>query len=177
MDSKVSEAEIERYKRVFLAGHWEGWTGNQQRRDAQHVDAEKGWALYVQNGALEALSRRAAGDDVERWKRNALAVAELRDRLAEDRERLLDDVGRLREALRLARSYIVPGRNGSEVCEIIDAALTSTSTVAVEGDEVERVAVALEREFPECADEGRMGFIQRLARAAIDALTGKGGGK
>jgi len=33
-----------------------------------------------------------------------------------------------------------------------------------------RVAVALEREFPECVDEGRMGFIQRLARAAVTTL-------
>lgn len=41
-------------KRVFLAGHSEGWTGNQQRRDVQHMDAEKGWSLYVSNGALDA---------------------------------------------------------------------------------------------------------------------------
>lgn len=45
---------------VFLAGHSEGWTGNQCRRDVQHVDAEKGWHLYVQNGALEKANARAA---------------------------------------------------------------------------------------------------------------------
>jgi hypothetical protein len=43
---------IEACKRIFLAGHSEGWTGNQQRRDVQHIDAEKGWSLYVENGAL-----------------------------------------------------------------------------------------------------------------------------
>lgn len=46
-------AEIEAVcKRVFLDGHSEGWRGNQLRRDVQHVDAEKGWNLYVANGAL-----------------------------------------------------------------------------------------------------------------------------
>jgi hypothetical protein len=49
--SKIEELEGV-LKRVYLAGHSEGWTGNQQRRDVQHVDAEKGWNLYVQNGAL-----------------------------------------------------------------------------------------------------------------------------
>jgi hypothetical protein len=39
-------------KRVFLAAHWDGWRGNQLRRDVQHDDAEKSWALYVSNGAL-----------------------------------------------------------------------------------------------------------------------------
>jgi hypothetical protein len=32
------------------------------------------------------------------------------------------------------------------------------------------IAVALEREFPECVDEGRMDFIQRLAKAAYTAM-------
>jgi hypothetical protein len=41
------------YKRIFLAGHSDGWIGNQQRRDVEHVDAEKGWSLYVKNGALD----------------------------------------------------------------------------------------------------------------------------
>jgi hypothetical protein len=45
-------AENALLKRAFLAGHAEGWTGNQQRRDVQHVDAEKSWNLYVENGAL-----------------------------------------------------------------------------------------------------------------------------
>ena len=49
---KASELE-EAAKRIYLAGHNEGWSGNQQRRDVAHVDAEKGWALYVANGALE----------------------------------------------------------------------------------------------------------------------------
>ena len=40
-------------REIFLHGHSEGWTGNQTRRDVKHVDAEKGWSLYVSNGALE----------------------------------------------------------------------------------------------------------------------------
>lgn len=40
-------------KRIYLAGHSEGWRGNQMRRDVAHVDAEKGWSLYVSNGALD----------------------------------------------------------------------------------------------------------------------------
>lgn len=45
-------------REIFLHGHVEGWTGNQNRRDAQHVDAEKGWLLYVSNGALEKTKAR-----------------------------------------------------------------------------------------------------------------------
>ena len=45
---------------VYLAGHAEGWTGNQQRRDVQHVDAEKGWNLYVANGALDKAKERCS---------------------------------------------------------------------------------------------------------------------
>lgn len=40
-------------RKIYISGHSEGWTGNQMRRDVQHVDAEKGWELYVQNGALD----------------------------------------------------------------------------------------------------------------------------
>lgn len=47
-------------KEIFLHGHSEGWTGNQMRRDVQHVDAEKGWSLYVSNGALQKTKERAA---------------------------------------------------------------------------------------------------------------------
>jgi hypothetical protein len=39
-------------ERVFLAGHWDGWRGNQLRRDVHHVDAEKSWQSYVKDGAL-----------------------------------------------------------------------------------------------------------------------------
>jgi hypothetical protein len=49
-------------KRAFLAGHAEGWTGNQQRRDVQHVDAEKSWNLYVENGALNKSRTALRGD-------------------------------------------------------------------------------------------------------------------
>jgi hypothetical protein len=50
-----------------------------------------------------------------------------------------------------------------------------TLLTALDGDEVElRVAVALEREFPECVDEGRMGFIKRLAKASLNAIRGMG---
>ena len=45
-------------REIFLHGHSEGWTGNQTRRDVQHVDAEKGWSLYVSNGALEKTKTR-----------------------------------------------------------------------------------------------------------------------
>ena len=45
-------------REIFLHGHSEGWTGNQTRRDVQHVDAEKGWSLYVSNGALEKTKAR-----------------------------------------------------------------------------------------------------------------------
>jgi hypothetical protein len=55
---------------------------------------------------------------------------------------------------------------------IVLAAYPERLNTAPAGDDVvERVAVALEREFPECIDEGRMGFIQRLARAALKATT------
>jgi hypothetical protein len=48
--------------------------------------------------------------------------------------------------------------------------LKARASLNTAGDDViARVAVALEREFPECIDEGRMGFIQRLARAALKA--------
>ncbi len=56
-------------REIFLHGHSEGWTGNQTRRDVQHADAEKGWSLYVSNGALEKTKARhrttslAAQDD------------------------------------------------------------------------------------------------------------------
>ena len=68
-------------REIFLHGHSEGWTGNQTRRDVQHADAEKGWSLYVSNGALEKTKARhrttslAAQDD---WttKRVAELVAE-----------------------------------------------------------------------------------------------------
>lgn len=45
-------------REIFLHGHSEGWTGNQTRRDVQHADAEKGWSLYVSNGALEKTKAR-----------------------------------------------------------------------------------------------------------------------
>ena len=45
-------------REIFLHGHSEGWTGNQTRRDVQHVDAEKGWSLYASNGALEKTKAR-----------------------------------------------------------------------------------------------------------------------
>jgi hypothetical protein len=55
-------AENALLKRTFLAGHAEGWTGNQQRRDVQHVDAEKSWNLYVENGALNKSRTALRGD-------------------------------------------------------------------------------------------------------------------
>jgi hypothetical protein len=55
-------AENALLKRAFLAGHAEGWTGNQQRRDVQHVDAEKSWNLYVENGALNKSRTALRGD-------------------------------------------------------------------------------------------------------------------
>lgn len=58
---QTDDAVVERYKRVFLAGHSEGWTGNQTRRDVQHVDAEKGWALFVQNSALAKIAAMPTG--------------------------------------------------------------------------------------------------------------------
>ena len=45
-------------REIFLHGHAEGWRGNQLRRDVQHVDAVKGWELYVSNGALEKTKSR-----------------------------------------------------------------------------------------------------------------------
>jgi hypothetical protein len=42
-------------KRAFLAGHGDGWRGNQLRRDTQMADAEKSWDLLVQNGAVEKM--------------------------------------------------------------------------------------------------------------------------
>ncbi len=65
---------------VFLAGHSEGWTGNQCRRDVQHVDAEKGWRLYVQNGALDkAIARPAAEGVREAVMREALEIVHCPD--------------------------------------------------------------------------------------------------
>lgn len=55
--SDVTEAQA---KAIFLAGHWEGWRGNQLRRDVQYIDAEKGWNLYVSNGALAKTLSRAS---------------------------------------------------------------------------------------------------------------------
>lgn len=46
-------------KTLFLDGHAEGWRGNQLRRDAQHIDAEKSWGLYVRQGALAKAASRA----------------------------------------------------------------------------------------------------------------------
>ncbi len=53
----VTQAD-ELLREIFLHGHAEGWTGNQTRRDVRHVDAEKGWSLYVSNGALEKTKTR-----------------------------------------------------------------------------------------------------------------------
>lgn len=53
----ITQAD-ELLREIFLHGHSEGWTGNQTRRDVQHVDAEKGWSLYVSNGALEKTKAR-----------------------------------------------------------------------------------------------------------------------
>lgn len=52
-------------REVFMDGHSEGWTGNQTRRDVQHIDAEKGWSLYVSNGALEKTIIRAALEETK----------------------------------------------------------------------------------------------------------------
>lgn len=54
------EAQRGALPEVFKHGHAEGWAGNQLRRDTQMVDAEKGWSLYVSNGALAKTIARAA---------------------------------------------------------------------------------------------------------------------
>ena len=54
MGSEREQIDIEAVCRdIFLHAHWDGWIGNQTRRDAQQVDAKKCWELYVHNGALK----------------------------------------------------------------------------------------------------------------------------
>lgn len=87
VDTEVrGDDAVEAFKRVFLSGHSEGWTGNQLRRDVQHVDAERGWNLYVENGALnKALASRLAPMKPEATR---------------------SDEALLLEALKLARPYV-----------------------------------------------------------------------
>lgn len=51
-------------EQVFLHGHSDGWRGNQMRRDVQHVDAAKSWAIYAKD-ALEK-TRQNLGEHRER---------------------------------------------------------------------------------------------------------------
>lgn len=48
----MTNEQFDMCRRVFLHAHSDGWTGNQMRRDVQHVDAAKSWELYVKHGAL-----------------------------------------------------------------------------------------------------------------------------
>ncbi|MBB5985973.1 hypothetical protein [Sphingobium lignivorans] len=58
--------EVELYREIFITAHGDGWRGNQLRRDVQHVDAEKSWRLYVENGALQkAIERLASSREAE----------------------------------------------------------------------------------------------------------------
>jgi len=63
-------------KRIFLAAHADGWTANQQRRDVQHIDAEKSWEAFVGDGALAIILAATPLHDLESregWKDIATA--------------------------------------------------------------------------------------------------------
>lgn len=95
-DQTVTQAALEAFAQdIFKHGHSEGWTGNQTRRDVQHVDADKGWSLYVSNGALaKTLARHRTAhsgegrEDVDYWNEVAQrlgheSVCEALEKLAE----------------------------------------------------------------------------------------------
>lgn len=63
----------------------------------------------------------------------------------------------------------LPAKDREDFDLAMAAALASALPSKPAQGDVERVAVALEREFPECVDEGRMGFVRRLAIAALSA--------
>ena len=48
-----NEGVREALRKGFLMGHLDGWRGNQLRRDAQHIDVEKSWAMLVEHGAVD----------------------------------------------------------------------------------------------------------------------------
>jgi hypothetical protein len=88
----------------------------------------------------------------------------------EQLERALKGLLEIEDA-RIKGGAFRPNSEAERRIEEARTALASLNTAPAGDDVVERVAVALEREFPECIDEGRMGFIQRLARAALKATT------
>lgn len=51
-DAAVPAGLHDVFEQIFRDAHWEGWRGNQCRRDTADVDAAKSWAAYVENGAL-----------------------------------------------------------------------------------------------------------------------------
>lgn len=93
MTSEVTQAALEAFAQdIFKHGHLDGWTGNQTRRNVQHVDADKGWSLYVSNGALAKTlegHRLTAYDDMQ------AEILRLREDVARlEMERTLSGEGR-----------------------------------------------------------------------------------